>query len=172
MRDLINEQEKERSRLARELHDSVGQKLMLLSKQTKQLGHESMENIADSTLDEIRNISRGLHPSNLERLGLTEAINALVYSINANTDLFFTDEIENIDNILPKEDELHLYRIIQETLSNIVKHSEAKAVKMSINKTPVGINVMINDNGKGFDFQANFDNQISNGTSMKLNIPI
>ncbi|EDP71743.1 two-component sensor histidine kinase [Flavobacteriales bacterium ALC-1] len=193
--DLINEQEKERSRLARELHDSIGQKLIFLSKQTKHLGDEHMENIADSTLDEIRSISRGLHPSNLERLGLTEAINALVYKINANTDLFFTDEIENIDNVLPKESELHLYRIIQETLSNIVKHSEAKAIKMNINKTPSGINVMISDNGKGFDFQAkyktmslglktllerakiidaniHFDSQISNGTNMKLNIPI
>ncbi|WP_299890996.1 sensor histidine kinase [uncultured Lacinutrix sp.] len=156
--DILNEQENERSRLARELHDSVGQKLMLLSKTSKNLGSSEAENLASSTLEEIRSISRGLHPSNLERLGLTEAINALVYDINANTDLFFTDDIDNIDNILSKESELHLYRIVQESLSNIVKHSEAKAVKMKIQKTANDIQVMISDNGKGFDLESQYKN--------------
>lgn len=191
--DLINEQEKERSRLARELHDSVGQKLMLLSKQTKNSGNENTQKLADNTLEEIRSISRGLHPSNLERLGLTEAINALVYSINANTDLFFTDEIENIDHILPRESELHLYRIIQEALSNIVKHAEAKAVKLNIQKTNDALEVLISDNGKGFDFESkkksislglktvfervkilgaklNFDSSLGHGTKIILTI--
>ncbi|MEP1486870.1 MAG: sensor histidine kinase [Algibacter sp.] len=193
--DLINEQEKERTRLSRELHDSVGQKLMLLSKQTKNLGHANMENLADTTLEEIRSISRGLHPSNLERLGLSEAINALVYNINANTDLFFTEELDNIDNVLSKEAELHLYRIIQETLSNIVKHADAKAVKMNINKTKYAVEVLVSDNGKGFDFetkfksmslglktlferakildaQMNLESKVNKGTIMTLNIPI
>ncbi|MCL6294519.1 tetratricopeptide repeat-containing sensor histidine kinase [Jejuia spongiicola] len=156
--ELINQQEKERSRLARDLHDSVGQKLMLLSKTTKNLGDKNAEQLANSTLEEVRTISRGLHPSNLERLGLTEAINALLYDINANTDLFFTDEIENIDNLLSKASELHLYRIIQETLSNIVKHAEARAVKMNITKTTENINVTVSDNGKGFDFKSKYRN--------------
>jgi signal transduction histidine kinase len=152
--DLIKGQEEERSRLARELHDSVGQKLMLLSKTTKKLGSENAEQLASSTLEEVRSISRGLHPSNLERLGLTTAINALVYDINANTDLFFTENIENVDNLLSKEYELHLYRIIQESLSNIVKHSEAKAVKLNIQKEDSKLTVSINDNGKGFDIAS------------------
>ncbi|WP_298514049.1 histidine kinase [uncultured Kordia sp.] len=156
--DLINGQEEERSRLARELHDSVGQKLMLLSKTTKNLGNENAEQLASSTLEEVRTISRGLHPSNLERLGLTEAVNALVYDINANTDLFFTEEIDNIDNTLSKEAELHLYRIIQESLSNIVKHSEAKAVKMEIQKKENSINILVSDNGKGFDIESKYKN--------------
>jgi signal transduction histidine kinase len=193
--DLINGQEEERSRLARELHDSVGQKLMLLSKTTKKLGSENAEQLASSTLEEVRSISRGLHPSNLERLGLTTAINALVYDINANTDLFFTEEIDDIDNILSKESELHLYRIVQETLSNIVKHSEAKAVKMEIHKKEKSISVLVSDNGKGFDFESKYknmslglktlyerakilgaqlhlDSKINNGTEMQLNISI
>ncbi|WP_353780235.1 histidine kinase [Winogradskyella sp. 3972H.M.0a.05] len=193
--DLITGQEEERSRIARELHDSVGQKLMLLSKTTKSLGSENAEQLASSTLDEVRSISRGLHPSNLERLGLTESINALVYNINANTELFFTDEIENIDNILSKESELHVYRIIQETLSNVVKHSEAKAVKMEVDKMKDAINIMVSDNGKGFDFeskyksmslglktllerakiigaQLNLDSKVNKGTVVTLNIPI
>ncbi|EDP71744.1 putative transmembrane protein [Flavobacteriales bacterium ALC-1] len=156
-KDLINEQEKERTRISRELHDSVGQKLMLLSKKTKSLGDISMEKLADSTLEEVRHISRGLYPSNLERLGLTEAINALIYDMNANTDLFFTEEIHNIDKLLSKDSELHLYRIIQETLSNIVKHSEAKAVKINIERTENTVEVFISDNGKGFDLNSKKD---------------
>jgi len=149
--DLIKGQEEERSRIARELHDSVGQKLMLLSKQTKKTENTNMQNLANSTLEEVRSISRGLHPSNLERLGLTESINALVYDINANTDIFFTENIENVDNILSKESELHLYRIIQESLSNIVKHSGAKAVKLHVLKEEEMVSILIDDNGKGFD---------------------
>ncbi|MEM9678736.1 MAG: histidine kinase [Bacteroidota bacterium] len=193
--DLINGQEEERSRLARELHDSVGQKLMLLSKTTKNSGNDNAEALAKDTLDEIRSISRGLHPSNLERLGITESINALVYNINANTSLFFTEDIDNIDNVLSKESELHLYRIIQETLNNIVKHSDAKAVKMEVRKKENGINVAVSDNGKGFDFeskyknmnlglktlferakiigaQMNLDSKINEGTSLTLNITV
>lgn len=194
-RGLIKEQEKERARLARELHDSVGQKLMLLSKQSKTIGDSNIESLASTTLEEVRDISRGLHPSNLERLGLTESINALVYNINASTELFFTDKIDNIDNVLSRDSELHLYRIIQETLSNIVKHSEAKAVKMEVDKMKHAINITVSDNGKGFDFeskyknmslglktllerakmigaQLNLDSKKDRGTVMTLNIPI
>ena len=194
-RNLINGQEEERLRLARELHDSVGQKLMLLSKTTRNSGNNSVEVLAKDTLEEVRTISRGLHPSNLERLGLTESINALVYNINANTDLFFTEDIDNIDNVLSKTSELHLYRILQEVLSNIVKHSEAKAVKMAVKKSDGKINVVVSDNGKGFDFRAkykhmslglktllertkiiggqiNIDSNDQKGTTMVLNIPI
>ncbi|MEM6720841.1 MAG: sensor histidine kinase [Bacteroidota bacterium] len=194
-RDLINAQEEERSRLARELHDSVGQKLMLLSKQTKKIENPNMEHLANSTLEEVRNISRGLHPSNLEHLGLTEAVNALIYNINTNTDLFFIEDINNIDYILPKEAELHVYRIIQEVLSNIVKHSEAKAVKIEVQKKDKSIHVLVSDNGKGFDLtiakksislgmntlyerakiigsQLNLKSELNKGTTLTMNIPI
>ncbi|MEM6687055.1 MAG: histidine kinase [Bacteroidota bacterium] len=193
--DLINGQEEERLRLARELHDSVGQKLMLISKQTKKIDHASIENLATSTLEEVRTISRGLHPSNLERLGFTEAVNALVYDINANTDVFFTEKIENIDTILSKEAELHVYRIIQEVLSNIVKHADAKAVKIEVQKKDKSIHVLVSDNGKGFDLtttkksislgmntlferakiigsQLNINSELNKGTTVKMNIPI
>ncbi|GAB5401169.1 MAG: sensor histidine kinase [Aureisphaera sp.] len=194
-RDLINEQERERTHLARELHDSVGQKLMLLSKQTKKIGDENTQELADTTLEEIRNISRGLHPSNLERLGLTASINSLIYNINANTDLFFTESIENVDNTLKKESELHLYRILQETLSNIVKHAKAKAVEIEVSKGPKHIDVLVSDNGMGFDVtsknktvslgiktlferakilgaQLKLNSEINNGTVMSLKIPL
>ncbi len=166
--DLINAQEEERLRVARELHDSVGQKLMLLTKKTKTTGDTSMKNLADSTLEELRSISQGLHPATLERLGITSAIVSLVNQVDANTNIFFTNEIENIDALISKETSLHLYRIIQESLNNMVKHSQAKAASVSIEKTSEGIRATIKDNGKGFVFSKKFNNASSLGMKTLL----
>ena len=150
--DLIKAQEEERTRVARELHDSVGQKLMLLTKQTKSTGNLEMETLADSTLNELRSISRGLHPATLEKLGVTAAIKSMINEVDANTEIFFTNEIGPIDNLLSKEASLHLYRILQEVLSNMVKHSEAKAASVVIEAKDNLITATIKDNGKGFEF--------------------
>lgn len=149
--DLINAQEDERIRVARELHDSVGQKLMLLSKKTRGMGDASVDSLADGTLAELRNISRGLHPSILEDLGLTAAIESMVNEVDANTSIFFTNDIENIDNALSKESSLHLYRIIQEVLNNMVKHANAKVASVVIDRREHTIVTEIKDNGSGFD---------------------
>ena len=157
-RNLIQAQEEERTRVARELHDSVGQKLMLLTKKTKSTGNTDMESLAETTLDELRSISRGLHPSTMEKLGVTAAITSLINEVDANTDIFFTNEIENIDNALTKEASLHLYRIIQEVLNNMVKHSEARAASVIIEKKANLIQAVIRDNGKGFVYSEKIGN--------------
>src|SRR5690606_14271915 len=110
-----------------------------------------MELLAGNTLEELRTISRGLHPANLERLGPTAAIRTLIDEVDANTDIFFTYDIENIDAFLSKEASLHLYRIIQEVLNNMVKHAEAKSASVTIEKKGLHIETIISDNGKGFD---------------------
>lgn len=155
---MIQAQEEERTRVARELHDSVGQKLMLLTKKTKSTGNTDMESLAETTLDELRSISRGLHPSTMEKLGVTAAITSLINEVDANTDIFFTNEIENIDNALTKEASLHLYRIIQEVLNNMVKHSEARAASVIIEKKANLIQAVIRDNGKGFVYSEKIGN--------------
>ncbi|MCG2429907.1 sensor histidine kinase [Aequorivita xiaoshiensis] len=149
--NLIKAQEQERIRVARELHDSVGQKLMLLTKKTKSLGNIEMESLAGNTLDELRTISRGLHPATLEKLGPTAAIIKLINEVDDNTNIFFTHEIEDIDALLSKDASLHLYRIIQEVLNNMIKHSDAKAAYIKIVKKNNFIETTIVDNGKGFD---------------------
>lgn len=154
--DLITAQEEERTRVARELHDSVGQKLMLLTKQTKRFGDVEMDSLAGNTLDELRSISRGLHPAALEKLGITEAIKSMINEVDANTNIFFTNEIENIDHLLTKESSLHLYRIIQEILNNMVKHADAKAASVKIACKKNTIEAVIADNGKGFEFSEKF----------------
>ncbi|MEO1033900.1 MAG: ATP-binding protein [Bacteroidota bacterium] len=149
--DLITEQENEHSRLAMELHDSVGQKLMLLKKNTKKLNDEHMEALAEGALDELRSISRGLYPAVLNRFGFSKAIWAMVDEIDSSSDILFTLDIENIDEHISKEAAIHLYRIIQECLNNILKHSKAKAVAIDIEKENQSIHTTITDNGKGFE---------------------
>ncbi|VXC39357.1 conserved hypothetical protein [Flavobacterium sp. 9AF] len=150
--DIIIAQEEERTRVALELHDSVGQQLMLLTRKSKDKD-ESIEALAKDTLQNVRTISQGLHPVVLERLGFTAGITDLITSIDANTDLFFTVDIEPIDSFLDKNKALHLYRIVQEVLSNIIKHANATSVTIDIHKVKSSIQVSIEDNGKGFDFE-------------------
>lgn len=166
--NLIKAQEEERTRVARELHDSVGQKLMLLTKQTKTLGNLEMGSLADNTLDELRSISRGLHPATLEKLGVTAAIKSMINEVDANTNIFFTNEIAEIDNLLSKESSLHLYRILQEVLNNMVKHSEAKAASVTIETKGKTITATIKDNGKGFEFTENLKRGASLGMKTLL----
>ncbi|MFT5436762.1 MAG: signal transduction histidine kinase [Ulvibacter sp.] len=163
--NLINAQEEERTRVARELHDSVGQKLMLLTKQTKKLGNPEMESLAGSTLDELRSISKGLHPAALDKLGITAAIVSMVNEVDANTNIFFTNEIENIDNLLSKEGSLHFFRILQEILNNMVKHADAKVASVTIEKKDKTIQAIIKDNGRGFEVSEK--RSLNSGLGMK-----
>jgi signal transduction histidine kinase len=163
--NLINAQEEERTRVARELHDSVGQKLMLLTKQTKMIGNPEMEMLAGSTLDELRSISKGLHPAALDKLGITAAIVSMINEVDANTNIFFTNEIENIDNLLSKEDSLHFFRILQEILTNMVKHAEAKVASVTIEKKNKTIQAILKDNGRGFEVSKK--RELDSGLGMK-----
>ncbi|WP_158548352.1 tetratricopeptide repeat-containing sensor histidine kinase [Marixanthomonas ophiurae] len=166
--DLIKAQEEERTRVARELHDSVGQKLMLLTKRTKTAGDADMESLAGNTLEELRSISRGLHPATLEKLGVTKAIETMINEVDANTNIFFTNEIENIDGDLNQDQALHLYRIIQEVLNNMVKHAEAKAASVSIHRKGKTIEALIKDNGNGFEYSEKLNSGESLGMKTLL----
>ena len=166
--DLINEQENERSRLAMELHDSVGQKLMLLTKKTKKINDQGMEALAEGTLEELRAISRGLHPAVLNRFGFTKAVSTMIDEMDNNSDMFFTLEIENIDAHISKESAIHLYRMIQESLNNILKHSKAKAVSVDIERKGENIKTTIQDNGLGFEVADAIDNPKSLGMKTLL----
>ena len=194
--NLINAQEGERTRIARELHDSVGQKIMLLAKQTKNFGNTDMQLLATNTLDELRTISRGLHPATLDKLGVTAAIAVMINEVDANTDIFFTNDLENIDELLSKENSLHLYRILQEILNNMVKHAGAKVASVNIEIKKNNIKVIVKDNGRGFEYseklklkatlgmrtlmerasilKATLDikSKLNSGTKIKLIIPI
>ena len=195
-KNLIKERENERIHLARELHDSIGQKMMLLTKKTKSIGDDSMQDLAEKTLDELREISRDLYPAVLERLGLSKSIEALIDGVDRKSKIFFTHEIENIDSYVGEESSIHLYRLVQEALNNMLKHSRAKAASISIKKETSNIKAIIKDNGVGFevpdiesdvssfgiktflerakilDATVHIDSKINKGTVIDLVLPI
>lgn len=152
---LIFAQEEERKRIARDLHDGIGQSLLLIKKQIGTTHERATENQAliSETLEEVRLISKDLHPLQLEQFGLTSAITDVVQKVEYSSHLFITTEVDNIDNLLPKRMQIHLFRTIQEALSNIVKHAEATAAKVSIRSMEKEVIVTILDNGKGFDHE-------------------
>ena len=124
--------------------------------------------MVDHTIEEVRAISRDLHPFQLQELGITKAIEYTINQIDENTTLFISAEIDNIDDIFSKEDEVNIYRIIQESLSNILKHADAEAGKVSIKKFANNILISIRDNGVGFDFAEKYQDVKSLGLKTLL----
>jgi signal transduction histidine kinase len=152
---LIFAQEEERIRIARDLHDGIGQSLLLLKKQIGRTNEVTTEDqtLITGALEEIRSISKGLHPLQLEQFGLTSAITNVVQKVAHSSHLFLTIEIDNIDDLLSKNMQIHLFRTIQEVMSNIVKHAKATAAKVSVQSIEKEVVITILDNGKGFDHE-------------------
>lgn len=152
----INIQENERKRIATMLHDDVGNKLNILSvwfnnpetwnsERSKEVISKQLPDIIET----IRNISHTLYPANLERLGLIFAIDELI----ANVDSSLAIRLILIHEYIPGDisAEVQLYRIIQEFLSNVLKHAEATEMLVHIRDSAQSLCVMLSDNGKGFD---------------------
>jgi two-component system, sensor histidine kinase LadS len=158
---LIDLQEKERKRIAAELHDSIAQNVLIIknsaliglrlkrspSKIAKHL--TEISEYASQTLQDIRKVSQNLRPVLLDRLGLTESLLNLAGTISSATSIHITTSIDQVDNTLNKEAEINLFRIVQESLNNIVKHSQATNAEISIKKETKNIRILIKDNGKG-----------------------
>ncbi len=166
--ELLISQEGERRRISKDLHDGVGQQLLVIKNKLMASGDEDTKKIVDHTIEEVRTISRDLHPFQLQELGITKAIEYTINLIDENTTLFISAEIDNIDNIFSKEDEVNIYRIIQESLSNILKHANAEAGKVSVKKFTNNILISIRDNGVGFDFAEKYQDVKSLGLKTLL----
>ena len=158
-KDLLTAQEEERSRISKDLHDSVGQQLTLLKKKAQNANQKELSELTNTTLEEVRSISRGLYPATLKQLGLSESIEQMLYDLDEETELFFSVEIDNINNDLNQDKTLNFYRFIQEAIHNVVKHSKGKAVTISITKTKNSIEAFIKDNGVGFDSSTKIKEQ-------------
>ncbi|MGD0445754.1 MAG: two-component regulator propeller domain-containing protein [Edaphobacter sp.] len=162
---LIASQENERRRISGELHDSLGQRLIIIknhalfllrpraSAQSEEDRRETIEEInaeASLAIDETRTISYNLRPFQLDRIGLTKAIEALVRSVPRATNIRFITSIADIDASFPEELRINFYRIVQEAINNIMKHSGASEAEVRVAKTNHGILLSIRDNGTGF----------------------
>jgi signal transduction histidine kinase/ligand-binding sensor domain-containing protein len=160
---LIEKQEEERSRIAQEMHDSIGQDMLfiknraLLTMQNTPADSQTygqlnqISETSSKSLKTLREISHNLRPPELDRLGLTETLRTILLQARDSTFLKVIGEVEEIDGLLKREMEINVVRILQEALGNILKHSEANECIVEIKKDNGKIYFNINDNGKGFD---------------------
>ena len=154
--NLLNAQEAEKERISKDLHDGIGQSLLLIKNKVVLSNDESSQKVVNEAIEEVRSISRALHPFHLRELGLTMAIENVVNQIDESSELFISQELENIDGLVGEDNEVHIYRIVQETFNNIIKHADAKAAKLTLQKSSHKILLRIEDNGIGFDFSERY----------------
>jgi len=159
---LIDSQENERKRIASELHDSIGQDLIIIKNRamfgldapTNKIKDEQIKEIIDissQTIKEVREIAYNLRPYQLGKLGLTAAAESIIKKAAAATNIKFALNIKNVDDTLTEDNEIHFFRIIQECLNNAIKHSNAREIKIKIDKNDNRLIFEYSDDGIGFN---------------------
>ncbi len=148
--NLVHQLEDERKRIAGELHDSVGQNLLLVKNKLllkKQQEHQLLE----ESIQEVRSMSQRLHPFQFEKLGLLTSIKHTVERFQKNSGIYYSTLIETQHINLKKEKAILIFRMIQECLNNVEKHSQASACQVRIQETSETYIFSIKDNGLGFE---------------------
>lgn len=165
-RRLIESQEQERRRIASELHDSIGQDLLVIKNRTTMAlqvprlnlkAQEQLNHITRTVTEALRNvrqIARNLRPYHLDRVGLTGALRSTLETVAESSAIAFDLQIEPVDHLYPpdkKEMEVNIFRVVQESVNNILKHSEAHHARIAIRRSDHQVTIQIEDDGKGFD---------------------
>lgn len=161
---ILEAEEKERRRIAQDLHDGVGQllsaaKLNLSNLDAKLPAKDSEQETAmhnalsllDDSVKEVRAVSHNMMPNTLIKLGLASAVREFITKLGNAPTLKVDLEIVGMDNRLDNQVESVLYRVIQEIVNNIIKHAKASQISMQLVRHETELNVMIEDNGVGFD---------------------
>ncbi|MGQ9625509.1 MAG: PAS domain S-box protein [Anaerolineae bacterium] len=164
IKQITKAQEEERKRIARELHDDTAQALIALSRRLDALDIfreqlpepaiqrlEDLHKLSENALQNVRRFIQDLRPPVLDDLGLLPALEGLVSELTAQDELGAEFKVEGESRRLSPEAELILYRIIQEALSNIRRHSQASKVAVSVEFYDTRVRITVNDNGKGFE---------------------
>jgi signal transduction histidine kinase len=165
-RRLLEAQEQERNRIARELHDDVGQRLAMLAIELDQL-HQNppdlpevrrrmgeLQKQASEIATDIQMLSHELHSTKLEYLGPVAAMRGLCRELGEQTKVKIDFKGQDLPSPLPPDISLCLFRVLQEALHNSVKHSGALHVEVGLWGTPDEIHLAISDPGVGFDREA------------------
>ena len=161
LRRVVEAQELERARLARELHDETGQALTSILLGLKHLDDvvqtrdareatASIRELVASTLQDVRRLAVELRPSALDDFGLVPAVERLASNLSEQSDLVVDLEARLGDRRLPPEAETALYRIVQEALTNVVKHASAHRVSITLVRKEESAVVVVEDDGGGF----------------------
>ncbi len=155
----IETQEASRKHLAAELHDGLGQNLLIASNELQQFlredkgSREDVERAAallQESIQNVREIAGMLHPHHLDRLGFCAAVGAMTETVAHASGLAIHCACEQLDGLLPKQTEIHVYRIIQEALSNAVRHASATEIMLEVKKNSGHLELTVTDNGRGF----------------------
>jgi len=162
-RELLQQQEAERKRIASELHDGLGQALLVIKNTASLAGDPatgpdeirndlaSITRLSTVALDEVRTITHALRPPELDRLGLTRALEHVVTLASDAGGLECSTRLESLDGCLSSSAEIQLYRVVQECLNNVVKHAKASYVEVRVWREGDRMRAHVQDNGEGFD---------------------
>ncbi|MFL6466686.1 MAG: sensor histidine kinase [Pyrinomonadaceae bacterium] len=160
---LIAAQDAERSRVAREIHDDLGQKVLLMSLELWQLGEKlkgpetlrrhfrNLQHQIDEISTDVHRMAHKLHPATLDHVGLVAAIKSLCREISASGKLRVQFSHHGSLAKLSKDVNLCVFRIAQETLRNCIKHSNAETARVMLTNTGNEIRFTVTDEGRGFD---------------------
>lgn len=183
-RRLIAAQEKERSWVARELHDDINQRIALLAIELARLRqqsrsadevHSQLEALSKLTSEigtDVQRISHHLYSPKLEYLGLEVASRSLCREIAEQHGITINFLHQNIPNSVPKEVAVCLFRVLQEALSNAVKYSGARTLEVELGGSEDGLHLTVQDSGCGFDPEAGANSQGIGLTSMRERISL
>ncbi len=167
LRRVIGAQEEERKRVARELHDEIGQFLtgLVLNLGSARQAAEArapdiagrlatIEELAARAVEEVRRLVSDLRPSVLDDLGLLEAVRWYADTVRARTSLRVEVTAQGLDGRLPPHLEVVVFRVVQEALTNVVRHAEASRASIRLEATPDALRVTVADDGRGFEPEA------------------
>ncbi len=207
-RAIIEAEEKERVRIAKDLHDGIGQLLsaakMNLSSIESTIGikgpvqesaFKNALDLLDESVKEVRAVSHNMMPNTLIKLGLASAVKEFITKIQNMPDLKVSLEIIGMNERLEQEKESILYRVIQEIVSNIIKHAKASELVLQLIRHEKELTVSVEDNGVGFDTSkindfdgiglkniisrveflngtVHFDSTVGKGTNISIDIPV
>jgi len=179
-RGALRLQEEERGRVSRELHDGVGQSLTALKMQLAIMESEARDrgddvgsrlhelcDVADSALQDVRQLSHLLRPQMLDELGLVPTVRWLVRTLRARTGLDVELEHEGLDERIDPELETLAYRMVQEALNNAAKHAPRSVVRVRLRADGRRLRVTVADDGPGFDPAAALGADDSGGFGLR-----
>lgn len=179
LRRTVADQETERQRIARELHDTLGQSLTMLQIGLQALGQEvpaneklqqrlnSMKSLAADLGRDVNRLATEIRPTSIDDLGIQKAIESLLEAWSENTSFKYYLHLSPKEMRLPKAIESTLYRVLQELLTNVVRHAEASKVGVILNVSDVQVSMIVEDDGRGFP--AN-EEEATNSPAMRLGL--
>lgn len=157
LRALLSAQEEERGRISRDLHDQIGQALTAIllgldksMAQPEQRDLRKIKELASVTLADVRRIALDLRPSILDELGLEAGLRRYARDVRERYELDVS-VVANLPHRLEKQEETVLYRVVQEALTNVVRHAQASSVSVVVTTGSRYIQLVVEDDGKGFD---------------------